>query len=90
MPPNTMGLINPRPGCGRERVAGPVRVTAGLLTCGHVHWASTIVPRLGEHCGSDSTTQGEGRGENSAHRADTNGSGRPGPAVTARRPAAVP
>jgi len=83
------GLISPGPGYRRERVARPVLVTT-CLTCGHVRWASTTVPRLGEHCGSDSTAQGEGRGENCAHRADTNGPGRPSPAVIARRPAAVP
>ena len=90
MPPDTRGLINPGPGRGGELEPSPVRVTAGVLTCGHLHLASVAMPGLRDHNGGDSASHGHDCGENSAHHANTNGPGRPSPAVTARRPAAVP
>jgi hypothetical protein len=89
-PPDIWGLVNPGPGHGGEPDAGLVWVTAGLLMRGHLRLPGITVARLSDHESSDSAAQGQGRGENSAHHANTNGPGRPSPAVTARRPAAVP
>lgn len=83
-------LIDPGLWLGGKDVAGPMSVPAGLLMCGRLCWVSATMPRLGEHRGGDPASQGEGRGDNPAHHPDTNGPGRRSPAVTARRPTAVP
>lgn len=65
-------------------------VTAALPVGGHLCVVSSTMPRLGQCQGGEPAAQGESGGQNPAHHPGTNGPGRRNPAVTARRPAAVP
>lgn len=90
MPPNMLGLKNPGPGRGSEPDAPVVSMTASWLMRGRLRRAAPGVSRLGQHLSGQPATQRECRSENPAHHPNTNGPGRRSPAMTSRRPAAVP